>query len=154
MFGNFYNELTNYNTSGLLSIWSLIIIVISITLLSIVFGKAGEKWWKALIPFYNLYTLFKISWKTSKFWLLVACLIIMVLPIIMKTNNFNDTIQGIIVIIWIISFAIAFIINVELVFKISSSFNKGVLFTIGLLLIPIIFLGILAFDDSEYKKIV
>ena len=72
----------------------------------------------------------------------------------MKTNNFNDTIQGIIVIIWIISFAIAFIINVELVFKISSSFNKGVLFTIGLLLIPIIFLGILAFDDSEYKKIV
>ena len=48
--------------------------------------------------------------------------------------------------------AITFIMNIELVFKLSSSFDKGVIFTIGLLIIPVIFLGILAFDKSTYQK--
>ena len=40
-------------------------LIISIISLWILFNKAGEKGWKALIPIYNIYTLCKITgvWK-------------------------------------------------------------------------------------------
>ena len=33
-----------------------------------VFSKAGEAGWKSLIPVYNSYVLFRISWETRFFW--------------------------------------------------------------------------------------
>jgi hypothetical protein len=36
--------------------------------LAYMFEKAGEKPWKAVIPFYSLYVLFGIGWKKSKFF--------------------------------------------------------------------------------------
>lgn len=34
----------------------------------IIFKKADEKWWKAIIPIYNDYILFKIAWHKKWFW--------------------------------------------------------------------------------------
>jgi hypothetical protein len=34
----------------------------------IIFKKANEKWWKAIIPIYNDYILFKIAWHKNWFW--------------------------------------------------------------------------------------
>ena len=34
--------------------------------------KAGEPGWKGIIPIYNVYSLYKISWKTSMFWALLG----------------------------------------------------------------------------------
>lgn len=36
-----------------------------------IFKKAGEKGWKSLIPFYDIYTEFKLTWTPSRFWLLI-----------------------------------------------------------------------------------
>ena len=45
------------------------------------FEKAGESGWKALIPIYNLYILYKIVWDTKVFWVeLGLFLISIVLP--------------------------------------------------------------------------
>lgn len=51
-------------------IWFLCILIIVIAKW-IIFKKAGEKWWKAIIPIYNDYILFKIAWHKKWFlWVL------------------------------------------------------------------------------------
>ncbi|MCD8169035.1 MAG: DUF5684 domain-containing protein, partial [Clostridiales bacterium] len=32
-------------------------------------AKAGEAGWKSLIPFYNSYILYKLTWNTMMFWI-------------------------------------------------------------------------------------
>ena len=32
-----------------------------------IFAKAGEKGWKAIIPFYNMYVMYKLFWKVAIF---------------------------------------------------------------------------------------
>jgi len=44
------------------TILSLAISVLAIIALWKIFEKAGEPGWAAIIPFYNLYVLFKITW--------------------------------------------------------------------------------------------
>lgn len=41
-----------------------------------IFTKAGEAGWKSIIPIYNGYILYKISWKTSVFWITVVLALI------------------------------------------------------------------------------
>jgi sterol desaturase/sphingolipid hydroxylase (fatty acid hydroxylase superfamily) len=41
-----------------------------------VFTKAGEKGWKSLIPFYNVYIQFKFSWGVKYFWITIALLFV------------------------------------------------------------------------------
>ncbi len=45
-------------------------IVLAITVVSLwmLFQKAGDKGWKAIIPFYNSYTAYKLFWKKAMFW--------------------------------------------------------------------------------------
>lgn len=50
---------------------SLVLIVLHIIGLWKVFKKAGEAGWKSIIPFYNSYTLYKISWNPMWFWLVL-----------------------------------------------------------------------------------
>ena len=40
-----------------------------------IFTKAGEAGWKSLIPFYNLYILFKICWESKYFWYILATVV-------------------------------------------------------------------------------
>ena len=48
------------------------------------FAKAGEPGWASIIPFYNLYVLFKITWgKGAKFLLLL-------IPIFYAILGFSD----------------------------------------------------------------
>lgn len=70
-----------YDTGSLINMIVTITITAIIYLLGIVvligggiagqaymFDKAGEKPWKAIIPFYSLYVLFGVSWKKSRFF--------------------------------------------------------------------------------------
>lgn len=85
-----------------------------------IFKKAGEDGWKSLIPFYNTYILFKISWGNG--WLFLLDFI----PVI------------------------GFVTNVIMNVKLSRSFGHGTGFAIGLILIPNLFTLILGFDNSVY----
>ena len=55
-----------YSTSQ--GITTLIIGVIALVSMWVLFVKAGEKGWKAIIPVYNSYIAYKLFWKKSMFW--------------------------------------------------------------------------------------
>jgi len=87
-----------------------------------VFTKAGKPGWAILIPIYNIIVMLEIGGKPW-WWLLL----IMFVPI-----------ANVVMAIWMIN-------------MISLSFGKSTGFTIGLLLLPIIFWPILAFGDATYQ---
>lgn len=131
-------------------VWSSIIAVIWYVLLAAglwkMFDKAGEAGWKALIPFYNLYILFKISWQPSMFWALAACSLGGVLLYGMGYNNAS-------MMLIYISYAltlIAAIIKAVLAYNISLAYGHGLGWFIGLYFFDAIFIMILGFGASEY----
>lgn len=104
---------------GATAVW-IAVAVLSIVALWKIFDKAGEPGWAAIIPFYNLYVLFKITWGSGwKFLLLL---------------------------IPIANFVIAIITMV----KLAKAFGKSGGFAVGLIFLSVIFYCILAFDSSTY----
>ncbi len=100
--------------------------------------------WKALIPFYNSYTQYELTWSVSMFWLVIA--------LSLAGGILNSLIGGGLIraIAGIMAFA-AMIIEYPMAnHKLSKSFGHGVGFTIGLLLFESIFMLILGFGKSEY----
>jgi hypothetical protein len=85
-----------------------------------VYEKAGQPGWASIIPFYSTYILFKIGGKPG--WWLVFMLL------------------GPLFLIW-------YIWGINMV---SKSFGKDEGYTIGLLLLGIIFWPILGFGDARY----
>ena len=57
--------------SGASLLVSLVLTVALVIALWKIFEKAGEAGWKSLIPFYNTYILFKISWGNGLLFLLM-----------------------------------------------------------------------------------
>ena len=100
--------------------------------------------WKALIPFYNSYTQYELTWSVSMFWLVIA--------LSLAGGILNSLIGGGLIraIAGIMAFA-AMIIEYPMAnHKLSKSFGHGVGFTIGLILFESIFMLILGFGKSEY----
>ena len=85
-----------------------------------IYAKAGQPGWGALIPIYNVYLLFKITWGNGWYFLLTL--------------------------IPIASMIIAILTQV----KLAKVFGKDGGFAVGLIFLGFIFLPILAFDKSEY----
>lgn len=99
---------------------TLAIAVLGIVAMWKIFTKAGEPGWAAIIPFYNLYVLFKITWGSGwKFLLLLIPIANIVIAIITMV-------------------------------KLAKAFGKGGGFAVGLIFLSIIFYCILAFGDSGY----
>lgn len=101
----------------------VIVLIIGIIALWKIFDKAGEEGWKSIIPIYNTYILFKITWGNGWYFLLLL------IPIV------------------------NFIILIVTEWKLCEVFGKGAGFFIGLLLLPIIFELILAFGSAQYQGI-
>jgi hypothetical protein len=101
----------------------LAIVVFAIVCQWKVYAKAGQPGWACIVPIYNLIVLLQIVNKP------VWWIILMLIPIV-----------NIVIIIIVLH-------------RLSLSFGKGGGFTLGLLLLNIIFWAILAFDNSVYKKL-
>ncbi len=101
-------------------LFELGIIVLIIAAFWKVFEKAGQPGWAAIIPIYNMYILLKIGGKPG-WWLLL-----MLIPGV-----------NLVFIIW----------NINMV---SKSFGKDEGFTVGLVILGIIFWPILGFGDARY----
>ena len=86
-----------------------------------IFKKAGQEGWPALIPIYSTYILLKVIGRPG-WWLLLF--LIPFVNIVIYIIMMND---------------------------LSKSFGHGVGFTLGLLFLSIIFLYILAFGSSTYR---
>lgn len=124
-------------------IFSIIIAVLVIVAMWKIFKKAGEPGWKAIVPFYNSYTLFKIVWDTKFFWInlgfAVLSGIISFLPAIGWLGS-------------IISIA-SFVLTIMVLNKLAKSFGHGTGFTIGLIFLPYIFFLILGLGGDEFSRV-
>jgi hypothetical protein len=117
---NWNYDYSSYRASPGMTILSLAIGVLAIVAMWKIFEKAGEPGWAAIIPFYNLYVLFKITWGNGwKFLLLL------------------------------IPFANIVFLIITMV-KLAKAFGKSGGFAVGLIFLSIIFYCILAFDQSKY----
>lgn len=85
-----------------------------------IFEKAGEAGWKAIIPFYNIYTMLRIVGQPG--WLLIAFFI----PLVN-------------VVVWVI-----------LMGNLAKSFGKGIGFVLGLIFLNPLFAIILGFGKATY----
>ncbi len=112
---------------AVLSLIGLVAAVFSIIAMWKIFKKAGKNGWEAIIPFYNVYTLFEITWGNGWYFLLIFTSIIPFLG-------------------WIACLVIVIITMV----KLAKAFGKDGGFAVGLIFLSIIFMAILAFDKSTY----
>lgn len=85
-----------------------------------IFNKAGVPGWGAIIPFYNMYLLFKITMGNG--WLFLLLLI----PFV--------------------NFVMLIIVYV----KLAAAFNKGAGYTLGLIFLSPIFIMMLGFGSAQY----
>ena len=110
-----------------------------------IFTKAGQPGWMSIIPFLNSFILFKISWNTLMFWVMLgSCVVGSVL-----TGLAGDQ-GGFLAILGIICTVVGLVIGIIDTHKLSKSFGHGIGFTLGLLFLSPIFTLILGFGKSEY----
>jgi hypothetical protein len=98
----------------------MVIMLVSYIPLMFVFKKAGQAWWKAIVPIYNIYVLLKLVQRPG-WWLLL----------------------------FFVPF-VNFVILIVVMNDLSKAFGHGVGFTLGLIFFSFIFMLILAFDSSKY----
>lgn len=117
-----------------------------------IFVKAGQKGWKAIIPVYDIYILFKVWSNIRNFWIF-ACVYI----VSMFISSFSGYIDNLVLFLLLnflgmICTIASLIITIFLCNNISKSFGHGKCFTAGLVLLSFIFFPILAFGPSKFKK--
>ena len=137
-----------------------------------IFQKSNERWWKALIPYYNKYIELKIAKKKKFFSSLYLILYIMVisaysliiiellisgydlLPHASLSNIIGSFLAKIIetlaVVLFWIGPHVVFTINIFKYIGLVCSFNLKGWFVVGLSILPFIFYPILAFGKSQY----
>lgn len=123
-----YTSLETSSSAGGMVVYMILMLAISVfAIVSMwkVFKKAGKEGWAALIPIYNLVVLFQISGIDPKklLWFL--------LPFIGQI--------------------IVFVYLIMAYINLAKAFGKSSGFAAGLIFLNVIFMGILAFDDSVYS---
>lgn len=111
------------------------------------FTKAGVPGWKSIIPFYNQYVMYKLTWKTSWFW--ITLIVAVVYGVFTSLNqNFPDNMLY--AVLLLISAIIALVITIISYHKISKAYGHGAGYTVGLLFLWPIFVLILGYGKSRY----
>ena len=105
------------------TIISLALCVFVLVCMWIVFRKAGKPGWAAIVPFYNLYVLFEITWGSGMRFLLLL------IPI------YN------------------IILGIQTQVRLARAFGKSGGFAAGLVFLPYIFIPLLAFGKETYQGV-
>ena len=159
---------------------NLAVMVLTIVASWIMYAKAGEHGWAAIVPFYSSYVRFKIAGKKKLFWgylvatigIIVGCIILMYEIIASGLSVMTSDYMGsyydstyrygvssignhmgmlIFAVILIIAAMIAAaVMNILCCVGLSHAFGKGAGFACGLIFLNVIFVCIIAFN----KKIV
>lgn len=108
----------------------VVLLVLQIVGMWKVFTKAGEKGWKAIIPFYNIAMLYKISGMSPY-------LVFVYLGLLIPFINF------------IVAAAIG-VMSLYQVINLAKGFNKSTGFTVAIIVVPFIAYLMLGFGDSKY----
>lgn len=105
---------------GLIILLGIALFLIQIGSLWVLFQKADEPGWAAIIPIYNIMLLFRVG-GLSAGWVLTLAI-----PVV----------NG--------------LVGIWLWLRVAEQFGRGALFGLGLAFLPFIFLPILAFGESVY----
>lgn len=106
---------------GMMGLVYLVVAVAVIVAMWRVFEKAGEPGWHAIIPIWNTIVLLKIVGRPMWWFLLFFVPLVNLIVMIMVMND------------------------------LSKSFGQGVGFTVGLVLLPFVFMLILGFGNATYQ---
>ena len=88
---------TSYSTSGLENISSgTVIAALAVAIVSIIaqwkiFTKAGKPGWAAIIPFYNMYTLFEVAGMNGWMFIPIVNIIIMIMLYVNLAKSFGKS---------------------------------------------------------------
>ncbi len=116
-------------------VWCVIVIIANWK----IYTKAGEAGWKCLIPFYSQYVLFKITWDTTFYWIVLGIAVVSCIVAAIEIPVVGT----------LLSLA-SMVINIIQLHKMSKAFGHDIGFTLGLIFLNPIFVLILAFGGSEY----
>lgn len=116
-----------------------------------IFQKAGEKGWKALIPFYSDYINYKIAWDGRIYLaLLIGTIASSVLGGVFGLINPGLGMVVSIIISTVVAGAKA-VASMILQFKFARAFGKNDYFAVGLYFLNNVFAAILAFGECKYQ---
>lgn len=127
------------------------ILVLSIVAMWKIFEKAGEKGWKAIIPFYDFYILCKIVWKGKVFWQILLISIAGAVCDSVATQLEKDSAGQIVLLVLSTVCAVLILIyEITLCIRMSTAFGHGAGYAVGLIFLSFIFMMILGFGSSKY----
>ena len=157
---------------------NLAVMVLTIIASWIMYAKAGEPGWAAIVPFYSSYVRFKIAGKKKLFWgylvatigIIVGCIILMYEIIasglsVMTSSymgSYYDSTYGygvssignhmgmliFAVILIIPAMIVALVMSILCCVGLSHAFGKGAGFACGLIFLNVIFICIIAFNKK------
>lgn len=107
-----------------------------------VFTKAGEAGWKSIIPFYNVFVQYALTWKVGMAWIVIV-LEILSTALIMYGSGALLMLGYVLAVVSVVFYIIG-------LSKLSKSFGHGGGFTFGLLIFEPLFTIILGFGKSVY----
>ena len=154
-----YNFLTQYANQFYTTLMiptiisSVIVYLLQVLAYWNIFKKAGEKGWKSIIPIYNTYIAYKISWKPSMFALYFVTTIIASILVGAAYGLLLVTSYVVFTVLAVIATVIAIfsaIISIIQLYKLSKSFGHGGGYTVGLLFLNLIFILIIGLGSSQY----
>ena len=125
------------------ALFSLIAGILTLVAYWRIYTKAGEEGWKAIIPIYGTYVLYRFTWDIKMFWIMFGCFFCGFLFALTGISLF--------VFLGLIAVLVGVVIDLFQSHALSCSFGHGIGFTLGLLFLTPIFLLILAFGSSEYQ---
>lgn len=114
------------------------------------FKKMGRRGWEGIVPFYNTVVLLRVLDKPL-YWFFME---LQVIPfaILFQWSAFSGDPSMLLLLLYLVSVAVAIVYAVRITFALSKGFGQGAAMTVGLVLLPVIFLAILAFGDYEFKS--
>lgn len=133
------------------SVFTFILVIIADWKL---FKKFGEKPWKSLIPYYNMYIRYKYTWNTRAFWfyfITLSCFELMLTMSEFAAKRMPESVIVSVLLLAAVPFGIlAAVKSIQSCMRMSESFGKSLGFTVGLVFLNSIFTMILGFGKAEY----
>lgn len=110
----------------------------------LLFMKAGESGWKALIPIYSAYKMYDLTWKGGAYiFILIISAAAAIISTYLNDNIFALVISG-------AMYLAVLVVSIIATVKMSKAYGHGLGFAIGLIFLPHVFLLILALGKSQY----
>ena len=115
--------------------------------------KMGEKGWKAVIPFYGTYLLFKHAWDTKMYWIsiaLTAAALVSGLAAIALAFSGNVPACTAAFVLTIAIFVALFALELKFMYELSKRFGHGAGYTAGMFFLNPIFTLALGLGKDKF----